>query len=202
MKRTFCLIALLLFSMAVAPAQTNRPAAITQIDRYVRSVDRFVANKKNRKIVVADVAGQSNGKPKWRRFASENELEKFRENSETYTIAFNWKRGGRVVASNFTLFSESGDWAQYVDHYFRPDGTAALIKSELRTFYGDYIVIDIQYFDTRGRLIRKRSKYLDLVTNKPKKPTDEMRNENSGFFRGTIYKRVSKLPFARLLGGN
>jgi hypothetical protein len=202
MKTTYCLIALLMLLPTGGSAQNSRSATVRQIDSYVRSLDRFVANEKNKRIVVADTAGQSNGKPKWKRFDSEEALEKFRENSETYTIVYNWKRGGRIVASNFTLFSESGDWAQYIFHYFRSDGTTAMINSELRTFYGDYIVIHIHYFDRHGRLIRKRSKYLDLTTHKPKKPTDEMRNENSGFFRGTIYKKVTKLPFARLLGGN
>lgn len=187
--------------MADAAAQTNRAAAIKQIDRYVRSVDRFVANLKNKKIVVADVADQGNSKPKWKRFASEKALDNFRESSETYTIAYIWKRGGRTVVSRFTLFSESGDWAQYDSYYFRPDGTTTMFSSELRTFNGDCIVILTHYFDKNGRLIGKRSKYLDLRTKKPIKPTDEMRNENSGFSRGAKYTKVSKLPFARLLGG-
>ncbi len=194
----------LVLLLGLAPAvwpQLNRTHQVKQIDTYVRSVDKFIAPKQRLKIVIADVSSQDSNKPKWRRFASEKALAKFRENSETYTIAFNWKRSGRTVASNFTMFSESGDWAQYVYHYFRPDGSAAMIRTEMRTFMGDYIVIHDRYFDTKGRPISRRSKYLDLTTKKPKKPTAEMLDPNSEFFKADFYKTVAKLPFARLLGG-
>ena len=198
-KLYFTAIAILLTFTSTALPQSGRSAQTKIIDTYVRSIDKYIEGKGRQKIVVADVSGQDDKKAKWRRFASEKALEKYREGTETYTIAYNWKRAGRTVASNFTMFSGSGDWAQYDHHYFRPDGSAAYIKSELRTFYGDYIVIRERYFDSRGKLLRKQTRYLDLTTHKPKKPTDEMLSGGSIFSPGATYKKASKLPFARLL---
>ena len=200
MTPAFKSLVLVILACGAASSQNRNAAVIRQIDRYVRSVDRIVENKRQRKFVISDIAEQEDKEAKWKLFASEKALEKHRGISETYTIAFNWKHRGRTVASNFTDFSSSGDWTHYVYHYFRPDDTAAYVKAELRTFYGDYIVIHEQYFDVKGKQVRKRSKYLDLTTQKPKKPTDEMLDENSGFFKAEIYKSVAKLPFARLLG--
>ena len=121
-----------------------------------------------------------------------------RENSETYSIAYNWRTKSSITSSVLTLFSPSGDWAQYLTHYFRPDGTAAKVTTEMRTFNGDYIIIREMYFDQRGKLLKKSSKYLDLTTQKPKKPTKEMLVENSDFFKAEYYKKVSALPFYSL----
>jgi hypothetical protein len=83
-------------------------------------------------------------------------------------------------------------------HYFRPDGSAAKVTTEMRTFNGEYIVIKNMYFDGRGKLLTRNSKYLDLTTKKPKKPTAEMLDENSAFFAAEYYKKVSSLPFYSL----
>ena len=172
--------------------------SVAEIDKYVRSVKK-VTNSSRNKIVVADTADYDQEKSKWTRFKSEKALDRYREKSETYSIAYNWTRGGKVVATNFTDFSPSGDWTQYTFHYFRPDGTVAKVEAELRTFYGDWIVIRDYYFDTSGRRTKKTSKYLDLNTKKPKRPTDEISSDSSGAFKVTIYKKVTTLPFVALL---
>ena len=192
MNLAFKSLVLVFLASGIAVAQSRNTAAIKEIDQYVRSVDRIVENKRQRKFVIADIAEQEDKEAKWKLFVSEKALEKQRRTSETYTIAFNWKHRGRTVASNFTDFSSSGDWTQYVYHYFRPDGSAAYITTELRTFYGDYIVIHEQYFDVKGKRIRKSSKYLDLTTQKPKKPTDEMLDENSSMSSRRSCCRVSR----------
>ncbi|MFM9905940.1 MAG: hypothetical protein ACKVQJ_15365 [Pyrinomonadaceae bacterium] len=120
----------------------------------------------------------------------------FREGSETYSISYNWVKGGKVVASNFTNFSPSGDWTMYIYHCFREDGTLARVKSELRTFQGDYIVIRTQHFTTGGKQISKTTKYLDLTTHRPKKSSSQF---NSSFSPEDYFKKTSKLPFAHLL---
>lgn len=183
-------------------AQGKNAGSIRQIDNYVKTVDKIAANRGSRKIVIADVSDENARRPKWRKFASETAFEKFRQNSETFTITYNWKKTGRTIASNFTEFSSSGDWARYAFHYFRLDGSAAMIRIELRTFNGDFIFIQDRYFDVRGRQINTRSRYLDLRTKKPIKPTNEMRNESNGYLKdNSYYKSVAKLPFVRLLGG-
>ena len=151
-------------------------------------------------IVIADTADYDKEKPDWKLFASEAELDKFRENSETYNIAYNFRKSGKLVASNFTKFSPSGDWSKYLFHYFRDDGSLAKVKSELRTFYGDFIVIRNIYFDRNGKQLKKTVKYLDLFTRKPKKPAkDYIDGSDLSSNEADFYKHASKLPFIKLI---
>lgn len=188
------------FSFLPIAAQTNKKAEIKRIEAYCKTVDAFTKRYKNPQLIYADTSDENESKPKWRRFASEKVLENFREKTETYTIAYNWLQRGKIIKSNFTLFSSSGDWAQYVYHYFRKDGTLAKAESEMRTFNGDLIIIQDFYFDRNGRLLSKTTKYLDLQTIKPIKPTKEFL-ENKGDFSNDVeyFKMTGKLPFARLL---
>jgi hypothetical protein len=189
------------FSFLPISAQTNKKAELKRIEAYCKTVDAFTKRYKNPQSIYADTSDYNeNSKPKWRKFASEKALEKFREKSETYTIAYNWLQRGKIIKSNFTLFSPSGDWANYVYHHFREDGTLAKAESEMRTFNGDLIIIQDFYFDRNGRLLKKTVKYLDLQTQKPIKPTKEFL-ENKGDFSSDVeyFKKTSKLPFAQLL---
>ena len=178
-------------------AQTNKNAEIKRINNYVKTLERFIKNRKPH-LIFADTSDyNADEEPKWQKFASEKALEKFREEQrETYTVAYNWLQKGKLVQSNFTLFSPSGDWTQYDFHYFRADGTLAKIASELRTFYGDMIVLRDFYFDRKGKLLRQTTRYRDLNTKKPvKKPAD-------GAYQNTdvtVYKTARRLPFARLV---
>jgi hypothetical protein len=182
----------------IANSQSAKTATVAQIEAYAKSIDRLMNRHKEPDLIIADVSDYDSDDPKWQRFKSSHELEAFREKTETYTIANNWRLNGKLVSSLFTLFSPSGDWAQYVSHYFRPDGTAAKVTTEMRTFNGDYIIIREMYFDSRGKLLKKASKYLDLTTKKPKKPTAEMTDENSESYKADYYKKVSALPFYTL----
>jgi len=192
----FCFLSFALLFLPVG-AQTSKNAEIKRINAYVKTLDALVKRNKRPRLIFADTSDYNEGSPpKWQKFASEKSLEKFRDKTETYTVAYNWLRRGKIVQSNFTLFSPSGDWAQYDFYYFRENGTIAKIASELRTFYGDLIVLRDFYFDGKGRLLRQTIRYRDLNTKKPvKKPND-------GDFQTTdvtIYKTVRRLPFARLI---
>jgi len=190
------------FSLLPVAAQTGKNAELKRIDAYVKTIDRFVKKNKKPHAIFADTSDYNDdGKAKWQKFASEKALEKFREESgETYTIAYNWLQKGRIVRSNFTLFSPSGDWAQYVYHSFRADGSLALVESEMRTFNGDLIIIQDFYFDRAGKLLKKTTRYRDLRTNKPIRATKKFLEENGNFSDDVeYYKKTSKLPFAGLL---
>lgn len=198
-----CLVFCVIFALSFPPvfAQKSKTVEINRIDAYVKTLDRFVKNRKPH-LIYADTSDyDAESEPKWQKFASEKALEKFREErGETYTIAYNWLQKGVIVKSNFTLFSPSGDWAQYVYHDFRTDGTLAHVQSEMRTFNGDLIIIQDFYFDGAGKLLKKSIKYRDLQTNKPIKATKEFL-ETKGNFSNDVeyYKKTSKLPFAGLL---
>ena len=181
-----------------ALGQSGNTISIKQIEAYAKSIDQMTKRRKEPDLVIADVSDYDTEKPEWRKFKSTKELEAFREKTETYTVAYNWRTNSKIVSSVFTVFSPSGDWAQYVTHYFRPDGSAAKVNTEMRTFNGDYIIIREYYFDSRGKLLKKTAKYLDLTTKKPKKPTAEMLDENSDFFKADYYKKVSVLPYYSL----
>ncbi len=196
-----CLILIFLIGLlpAAVSAQVNGSAASKAIDKYCKSLDAMLKKRRRPDVIFADVSDYNENKPRWRKFASEKALEKGREQSEAYTIAYVWRKERKVVVTNFTLSSPSGDWAQYVYSYFRLDGKLARVESELRTFQGDYIVIKRLYFNTTGEAIRRTNRYLDLRTRKPKKPTKEIVNEMSNWDKGDYFKSVSTLPFARLL---
>lgn len=200
MKRRilFCFVIFALVGLPVF-AQKSKNAEIRRIDAYVKTLDRFVKNRKPH-LIFADTADfDAESAPKWQKFASEKALEKFREErSETYTIAYNWLQKGKIVKSNFTLFSPSGDWTQYVYHDFRADGSLAHLQSEMRTFNGDLIIIQDFYFDRAGRLLKKTVKYRDLQTQKPIRATKEFL-ETKGNFSNDVeyYMKTNKLPFAK-----
>ncbi|HEY8559482.1 MAG TPA: hypothetical protein VIL74_03690 [Pyrinomonadaceae bacterium] len=195
----FCLGGLL----AVLPvaAQTRKNAEIKRIDAYVKTLDAFVKNRAPQLIFADTSAYDEDRPPKWQRFASEKALEKFRgEQSETYTVAYNWQQKGSVVKSNFTRFSPSGDWTEYVFHTFRADGSLAFVRSEMRTFNGDLIIIQDFYFDRAGRLLKKSIGYRDLQTQKPIRATRQFLETRANFSNDVeYYKKVSRLPFAGLL---
>ena len=178
-------------------AQTKPTEDVKNIDAYCKTIDALTSRNKA-PLIFADTSDytDANAKEKWQKFASEKALEKFRETTETYNIAYNWQKNGRIAASNFTGFSPSGDWTMYIFHCFRDNGSLARVKMELRTFYGDYIVTQLRYFERSGKLLRKAVKYQDLITRKPKKPSSQF---DSSFSDADVFKKTSKLPFAHLL---
>lgn len=198
--KKFTLLALVLSAFAVVPldvpGQSNK-AAIKAIDAYAKTVDAIVKRRKNPDRVFADTAAMDESKEKWRSFASVKALDRFRKKSETYSIAYNWLNGGKIVASNFTLFSASGDWAKYVNHYFRADGTLARVDTDYRTFMGDFVVLRSFYFDKSGKQIDSSVKILDLTTRKPKEAPEGVMGDDPK--EVNYYMRTSKLPFARLM---
>jgi hypothetical protein len=200
MKKTkICIFLLAFFAFLISnvSAQTNKKAEIKRIDAYVKTLDALSKKSKGPHIVFADMSEDYNAnQPKWRKFNSEKEFEKAREATELYATAYVWLgKNGRVGVSNFTFSSPSGDWAHFVFHYFREDGSLAKVEAQLNTFYGDITVLRDFYFDRRGRLLRKTTKYLDLETKKPKKPADGDFYDNEV----RIYKKTANLPFAALM---
>ena len=200
MKKPFfgAVVCALLVAMALsASAQT---AEIKTIDAYCKTVDALTKKTKSPELVFADVSDyEANAKAKWQRFASEKALDKHREKTEAYTIAYAWRKNGKIAASNFTYFSPSGDWTKYVFSYFREDGTLAKAAIDYRTFQGDLIVLQDLYFDKSGKLLKKKTRFRDLSTNKPKKATKDFMGA-SDLSETDYYKTTKKLPFAHLIG--
>jgi len=189
MIRILKVIALLVFVFAASSnlsAQSKSP--LSEIKSYTAEVDRFVKITKKHRIF-ADVSTEDDKNEIWKEFKNKKEL----EDSEAYTQAFVWTKAGKVIAANFMFTSPSGDWAQYINYYFRADGTVAKIAAELNTFYGDISVIRDRYYNSDGKLVKSTRKFLDLKTRKPKKQTDVM------IETVPIYTKVSALPFHKFL---
>jgi hypothetical protein len=185
-------------------AQKKKDAAgvdVKNIDAYVRSVDAYVKSHKSPNMVFADTADASDSKSKWKKFASEKALEDYRKKTETYEICYVWQRSGTISETSGTMFSPSGDWVEYIYHYFRADGTLAKVESDFRSFNGNIIIERSLYFDRKGKQIKTATQYRDLKTRKFKKP-DSAANFASSMNKLDVYKTTKKLPFAHLLTAN
>lgn len=185
-----------IFQSLFVSAQTSKKAEIKRIDAYSKQLDALFEKSVEPHVVFAAASDYNENKPKWRKYNSKKEFETARQTSEFHDIAFVWRKSGRIVAVNFTFDSPSGDWAHFVFHYFREDGTLAKVEAQLNTFHGNMSVLREFYFDRKGKLLRKTVKYLDLETQKPKNPKkvgDFYDNEVK------IFKKTGSLPFASLL---
>src|ERR1044072_7050633 len=191
------LVLLVLAAACAAFGQTDKAAEISTIDAYTKKGDAYIKSHKAPQLVFADTASQTSTRSKWRQFDSVNALDKFREKSETYEIAYCWKLAGRITEVSTTLFSGSGDWVNYVYHYFRADGSLAKVESDFRTFYGNLIVEQEMYYNTAGKQLKKATRYRDLKTKKFKKV--DPKSDPISLSKFDIYKTVKKLPFAHLL---
>jgi hypothetical protein len=180
-------------------AQRKVSPEVKKIDAYVKTVDAVRNKLKKPSLIFGDTASTESDTEKWQKFASVKALETFRTRNEVYDIAYNWVTRGNIVQSTFTLSSQSGDWAKYNDHYFRADGSLAMIESDYRTFLGNFMVVRRRYFDKTGKQIHMTAKFLDIRSKKPKKHTDGVMGDDPD--EVDYYLRTAKLPFAALLKG-
>jgi len=182
---------LLLFAFPVSAEAQTRRAQLVEINSHVAEVDRFMKRNPKARRIFAEVTTESENDAKWREFKTKREFDKLDEWDES---AFVWTRSEKVIAAAFTFTSQSGDWAHLVTYYFREDGTLAKIGAQLNTFYGDVSVVRNQYFNSAGVRISSSERILDLKTQKPvKKPADYFDQPV------TVFKKVSELPFYKLL---
>jgi hypothetical protein len=178
----------------IAPAQN--PADIASIEAYSKGIDRYIKRSPKGARIFGNIASGTENEPdKWREFRNEKEREKADTGDNLNENAYVWLRDGMVVGANFTFQSPSRDWAHYVMYYYRSDGTLAKINAELRTFYGNTIVIRNRLYNPNGKLLQEKTRYLDLQTRKPKKVKE-------GDFQDMpieLYAKTSDLPFYALV---
>src|ERR1051325_1173051 len=180
-------------ALRLAAMQAQNPTDIAAIEAYARQLDAHAKRNAGGGRLFADIAGYTDGSaPRWQEFRSRRALER----AEVCSAATVWTQpASDALLADFTLSSPSGDWAHYANYYYRGDGTLAKLHSELRTFMGDLIVIRDRFYDTRGKLLQEKTRYLDLNTRKPKKVEE-------GSFQDIpleLYAKTSDLPFHSLL---
>jgi hypothetical protein len=174
-------------------AKQIRDAEIARIKAYSRELDDY--SKRNQKLhrVFGDVSSEEEPKSRWREFKSEKE----RDDAATGDRANVWAQDGAVVLACYTFQSASGDWAHYVNYYFREDGSLAKIHAQLNTFYGNMTVIRERFYDSKGKLLSSSQQFLDMETQKKKKPGEDGQEFIDEPI--TAYRTVKALPFYTLL---
>jgi hypothetical protein len=192
MKKIFVLLLVFIFPTLVF-AQTGKTKEIKQINSYVKKLSNFVERNPKKLEIYANISETK--KPKWKKFESKKSLQKHSWDESAYVF----RQNGKVVVTNSTFTSESGDWVKYVYHFFRQDGTLAKIESQFNTFHGNFSLIKDIYFDRKGNVLKKTEKYLDLTTRKRKKPTKDDILNNGDNLKDFYYKKSGKLPFILLL---
>lgn len=178
----------------LAGAQDTSPdgKTLAEVQAYVKEARDFVEKQGEPHLIFADVSDYNEGaKPVWKKYSSMIDFQNAGEEAESYTVAYVWLREGKIIGVNFTYSSPSGDWAHYAEHVFRPDGSVAEIRKELRTFMGDVIVIRTTVFDPLGKELKVSKEFLDLNTQKPVPPTENFQDVDV-----PVYKKAADLPFA------
>ena len=187
---------ILLLFVSFVFAQPGSLVTSTQIDAYAKKVGRYTDHSRKVAIAFADVSPYGSSDESWKKIGSWDDLDNYTTDHDAYGLALVWKQNGKVTATNFTYTSPSGDWNDYVNHYFRPDGTLALVTSEFRTFANTCVAKQRFYFDRKGKQIKNTVSYSDLETGRRKAPC--VSDESLKF---TYYQSVTKLPFSGLLNG-
>jgi hypothetical protein len=174
---------------------TSEPKGrVADIESYVVDIDNFVKSKVTTERVFANVASGKNAQTSsWREFKSEDERKAADTGDNLNESAYVWLRDGKVVGANFTFQSPSRDWAQFVMYYFRVNGTLAKSDSTLNTFNGGITVLRQDYYDSKGILLKGTTHCKDLKTQQFK-PCGDFQDRPA-----PLYKKVSDLPFYRLL---
>ena len=198
--KTLLAVVLTLTFVASFHGQTKKTASspateIASIERYAAELDRFAKRNEKSAQIFADISSATTDeKSNWKKFKTAKEREDASTGDNLNEQAEVWKREGKVVATNMTFGSPSGDWAHFVTYYFRDDGSVAKIHGELNTFYGDLRVVSDHYYSQDGKLLKTKRLFLDLKTKRPKKPGDYQPKKSE-----PVYKKVSELPFFKLL---
>lgn len=188
-------IASLSIFLAAAPAFAQEAGGegktLAEVQAFVKETREWVEKQGEPHLVFADSSDYSEGaKPVWKRYASMVDFQNAGEEGESYTVAYVWLKEGKVIGVNFTYSSPSGDWAHYAEHVFRPDGSVAEIRKELRTFLGDVIVVRTTVYDPAGKELKISKEFFDLENQKPIPPTDNFQDVDV-----PVYKKVGEIPF-------
>jgi len=180
-------------SAVVLQAQ-NPTDSIASIEAYSKQLDAYTKRNARAGRLFGDARAYETGDEpaRWQEFKTKRALQR----AEVYSAATAWTGStGEPVVVNVDLTSPSGDWAQYNNYYYRSDGTLARLRAELRTFMGDVIIIRDRFYDSKGKLLQEKTRFLDLQTRKPKK----IKEGDFMDIPPEVYAKTSALPFYALL---
>jgi hypothetical protein len=195
-----CILAYAMQIFAQTPSAakpTTKPSEVAAIDAYGKELDAFKNNKRNHALIL----GAEGDKPevqKWKEFKSRRARgEAF--NGILENVADVWMKNGKPVVAEFNFETNSGDWSQFVQYYFRDDGTLAKMRSTFAGFmvlseHGGRIVQE-RIYSSNGKLLQKRLHCFEL--EKKDRPTKCSGDYSK--YDGTYYRRAQDLGFYGLL---
>lgn len=172
---------------------------VAEIDQYCDSLHAESSKNAAPDRIFADTADVYERRPKWKEFKSIEELDAFREESETYFIAYNWFSKSRLTSTSFTIFSGSGDWAKYVRSCYRENGTLARVWIDYRTFYGHFRMERNLYFAPNGEEIHGTQEFRRMDSDELFQPDQESLNANSSLKAEDFFMTASEIPYSKLL---
>jgi hypothetical protein len=198
-KKTSLIVAMLLLTTgAIAQAKPDLQT-IRGIRAYCLDLEQFATKQQSAKLIFGEVCsgiscGDGNAPSHWRQFLDETSWRDAGGEDGLDNAAFVWIRADRSIQVNFTFQSGSGDWVNYANYCFRPDGSLAMVKSTLNTFYGEMTVERENLYSPEGTRLDKRIRFLDLRSKKLKKPSANFVDN-----KPPVFKNISNLPFYSLL---
>lgn len=140
---------------------------------------------------------------RWTEYNQQAELDAAAKAGDVYDVAQVWSRQDGAIAVSLSLSSGSGDWIQYVEYCFRPDGTLARTHATLNTFNAvskdEFKDVNgasrrrDRYFDGSGRQVKVTKRLLDLKTKLPDPILQFMESDEP------VYRTAAALPFFDLL---
>jgi hypothetical protein len=184
-------------------ASRSIPAkAIPSIDTFCESLLRVTKGRVGRR-VFGLYQRDDNDPGTWKEFKQDADLAVAVKAGHVFDAAQVWTREDGAVTVSRRLNSDSGDWMQFVESCFRPEGTLARQVATLNTFeaadrdpnkeVSGATRERTRYFDAAGKQLRVTSRILDLET---KLPAPKIR---FGDEIEPVVKTVSALPFAPFL---
>jgi hypothetical protein len=176
---------------------TTKPSEVAAIDAYAKGLDAFKNNKRNHTLFF----GAEGDKPevqKWKQFKSSRAREEA-FNSIMDNVADVWMKNGKPVIAEFNFETNSGDWSQFVQYYFRDDGSLAKMRTTFAGFmvlseHGGRIVQE-RIYSPNGKLLQKRLNCFELE----KKHHPIKCSGDYSKYDGTYYRRAQDLAFYGLL---
>lgn len=193
------------------PGESHASAPSTDVARAIKAIDKFcdglvpMTKRKERRRLFGLVQKDQHDSGGWIEFTRQDQLEAAVKADHVYDVAQVWSREDDAIAISLSLSSGSGDWVQYVEYCFRPDGTVARTHATLNTFnavskdeFKDVNGASRQrdrHFDGSGKQVKLSKRLLDLKTKRPDPTLQFMEADEP------IYKTASALPFHGLLKG-
>jgi len=184
---------MLVFTFALLLAGASGTPPVSKIRIGCEHAMKFGDAKASRRLLLAEVSGSTDaGATAWRLFADFAELKSYSDRSGAPDgQAWVWRDNRNTIIASFMFQSDSGDWSHSVDYCYQGSGELMRIHEKYMSFSENVEVVSDTYFSADGRVLKTRSRAVDLESKKV------LRDYQGD--RAPKYMRVSDLPFSTIL---